>query len=548
MEIETEKNNISIVDGYLLEGTLEVDRPDNENLDISKLKGLFNAFIINRSHNTIDFYNDKEGRIPVYFFSKNKQFAFSNNVWLLVQITYNKINIDYRSVVAQTLFFTDPIPQRTLFNNICKITPGSNFKLDALGNIFQKNEPDLFSYSPNNKLTQKDIFDKIDGALDCFFRNIKKSNEGKILGFGNSGGFDSRLIAFYSNKFDIPNLGYAICQKRPHLLLKSTTALLSKKVADLYELPNKIIEPNNDTIMNRMLLDIRNNPFASQQFFKNLYDQVPFFDYEVAGQPGALAYIFSPDLYYNNSVDRLFYYCVDFLNNTKSAQSSLGYFRYRAKKYLHINTPMRAENSIFQSIKDISIESYYGEIRDVLNQLRGNNNVETYIRFHDFVTNKYVYCGGYESFNRTKKTYYLYSNYFYDVIKEIPFKYFIDREILKIMFKYLDPRLNDIPGQNLQNAKTNKHSLCKKLEMGIRGRGMNIFYLLKDKKYIAVQNKILSKKNDLFDDIFDKKKLNQSNILKKYNGPEILKIKLMLDIFVNQRFDLFNDEDFKIIS
>jgi len=67
---------------------------------------------------------------------------------------------------------------------------------------------------------------------------------------------------------------------------------------------------------------------------------------------------------------------------------------------------------------------------------------------------KYDLCGGYESFSRTKKFYFLYYPFFYEQMKHWPTSFFTNRKILKELYKIKGDFLTDLPGQDFQPAKS----------------------------------------------------------------------------------------------
>lgn len=96
----------------------------------------------------------------------------------------------------------------------------------------------------------RDIVEKCDDDFSFFFKEIRRQNNDAILGFGNSGGFDSRLIAYYASKEKIPFRAYVFGEKKPNYILDSTTTLLSGKIGECLDFETKFIPYKSENILN----------------------------------------------------------------------------------------------------------------------------------------------------------------------------------------------------------------------------------------------------------------------------------------------------------
>lgn len=512
-------------------------------------EGVYNIIVYSRQNKCLEIMNDREGIVPLYIYHLENKFIVSNNVWLIYKILSEIIQIDERSLTFQFAYYTDPNPERTLFKNIIHVSPSSYLRYDTLHTTLFRRKYWQFEYKPEINISIESIVEHLDFKFIELFTFLKSNNPNSIFGFGNSGGFDSRLIAYYSSLIKLPIKSFVICKKSR--FLESTTELLSNKIAKVYGFDNQIIESTNQKILEQFLIDIRNNPFGPCEVYKNNLNNRIDYDIHLTGQPGGLAYILPPSIGKGN-IDDLYKHFDYFLGFAQFSLSPGRYFMSRACKHLGVNFNKYNgalgvnNNLLYPLLRKFQHEDAYDEMVSIVNTFKGNSNVETWVRIHDAITTKYVYAGGYESLNRTKKTYYLYSPHFYNIIHNIPFEYFENKYIIRKLYKKIDKRLSSIPGQNFQSANNKGFSIFKKLEMGVRGRGMNIDYLLREKEFENFLSKVLLVKNDFFETFFESKKILYSPLRYSAIGLNIIKLKIMLDMISNKNIDVLFDDKFLI--
>ena len=201
-------------------------------------------------------------------------------------------------------------------------------------------------------------------------------------------------------------------------------------IGDIYGFKVDFIPYQAESIMQSMVLDIRNNPFIYSQAYINPYDGMPPVDYMFAGDPGGVAYMAAYVL------------TGDPLKLKEHANYFIGYRQWPLtglpsllrKAALHLRIPFdpyRDDGALGlerSSIPRVISPKIRKECQDELNacidSIGGENNVEKWMRIHDKVTVKYQYSSGYGSINQTKRSYQLYYPFFYDTIDSIPPEYF----------------------------------------------------------------------------------------------------------------------------
>ena len=549
---------VGFYEGYLMDrDTKDFSTYIKKGLEWTNVEGAYYIISFNLQSNRLEIKNDKRATIPLYIYQKNENFAISNNVWLLVEYFYQSIAIDIVGLKMQLAYFNDFHPTRTLFENIERVDGACYYNYTGNQGLVKKKYWEFQYDSSSDKMKLRDIVEKCDDDFSFFFKEIRRQNNDAILGFGNSGGFDSRLIAYYASKEKIPFRAYVFGEKKPNYILDSTTTLLSGKIGECLDFETKFIPYKSENILNYFFLDIRNAPFLYSQLFINPYDKVDFFDYMVSGDPGGIMYL--SDRVLTGDVEQLKLHANYFVGTRR--WSILGWRAALRKSFFHLGIKYDELQEdgicglktswIDKLMIDFDLSCLVDEMNACVDLIGGENNVERWIRCHDKMTTKYQYRSGYDSLNGTKKSYMLYYPCYYDMLPKISLDYFKDRKILKEIIKMIGNGLDQIPGQNMQYVYDKPHSLLfyfKKMEMALRGRGLSVAYLLKSSDYERIVMPIIQRDNPLFYAIVDKKKFIQSKFWKEYVGMNFVKIKLLLDIFYYKEFSLLEKDKFEFAT
>jgi hypothetical protein len=536
-----------VSEGYIVDDDIK-DASDYCSRGLNKCyaKGAYNIISYSIDTGLLEFKNDRRGTVAAYLYRNQKSFIISNNIWNIVELLDDVILIDPWAVKVQLAYFCDYTPGRTLFKNIEIIDSAIYLSyLPETGLNIKKYWE--FTYMPDDNLKINDVVDELDSSFTMYFRKIHEQNPNGIMGFGNSGGFDSRILAYYAVKEEIPTNSYVIAQERPHIL-RSTTALLSEKISKALDLHTEFIEYPEDNIYNQMLIDVRNAPLVGSQLFINPYHCIPYADYLMSGEPGGICYL--ADNIMSGDPERLRLHADFFFGRRKLSISM--WKNIIRKAFGHLGIPFKRNDGLLGLTNSYLDKVLIGfdpnalsdEFGSIIKQLPGKNNIEKWINLNGLL-NKNNYRAGYLSLSGTKKSYLLYYPFFYEILAKFPLNFFEDRFVLKNIIQKIG--LNHIPGQNMQLVNM-EHShfyrLSKKIEMGLRGRGLNCEYLLKRQSYRKISMDIICRDNPLFYNVVDKKKLIASQFLKTYSGMSFIKMKLFLDIYYYKKFHLLKNPQF----
>jgi asparagine synthase (glutamine-hydrolysing) len=534
-------------DGYTLDDidvfkryeSLEVNHDD---------QGLFNLVYYDQTNEVIKIKNDKVGKIPLYYYCENGKFIISNNVWNIISSIASDDIIDIDVIKSLLFLVTIPHETNTIFKGIKRFPNGSIGYLSKSG-LLRIERYYTFEYTPDYSLKIEEEASLLNEDFIRLFTKIKENHPNEIMGFGNSGGFDSRLIAYYANKLEIPSVAYVVGNSKPFKILNSTTKYLAEKIADHFELESKWIEYSSNNMFENMLLDIRNNPFHSTQLFKNPVDQISFFDFEITGQPGSFAKGL-PKSIVEGSRDDLIQFSIETYSYLQDTLKGSKNNKKRSAKHLGLAFEYGFDDSYLSEF--FNQEEYNKQIHKVTDCYKNYTHLSQFNAWENFNERTIIksdYCGGYESFCRTKKSYYIYYPYFYERMKFWPEHFSYDRKMLQVLFKQLSPFLTKIPGQDFQPASNQNimASYVKKVEMALRGRGLNFDYMLKRNAYKTFSEDILNRKNPLFDEIINTSVLMKSKLMNTVCGMNILKLKLLLDIVYYKEFSLLFNAKYEIV-
>ena len=203
-----------------------------------------------------------------------------------------------------------------------------------------------------------------------------------------------------------------------------------------------------------------------------------------------------------------------------------------------------------RSILDKVVQPSSDRIQEYLNNSPGQNFINQYMYFYHNILSRYGFNGGFESINRTRKTYYLFYPFALDNILNWKQKFFYNRYLLKKLIARKSKFLTGLRDTNLKKIDGNPNSaelLFKRLELLARSTGIHFPNWVKDADYIDHYQKIMQRPNPIYDKVVDKELILKKKLYKDMNaGGDFLKTKLILDIIVNREFSRLDIDKFMI--
>jgi asparagine synthase (glutamine-hydrolysing) len=507
--------------------------------------GFYNIISYLPLNKQIIIQNDELGMLPLYYYHKSDTFIISNNLWLIIdKVSSDDLKMDIPVIISFIHFNRIPHESGTFFENIRLLPSASMLIYDISGNKVRISRYWDLEQKPDKNLKIADAVDLLDRDLTGLFRYLKNKYPGETFGFGNSGGLDSRLVPVYARESDLSVTAFITGNPRPRKLFYSTSHKSALEIARQLNLPHHNINYEPSNFEERLLLDIRNNPLSNNQVLKNPFDRVPPFNNMFCGGNG---FIISNDSNkwkeFKNlgNKDRKIRFLYNYLNKLKygSRQEKIlsASFNARSRPKIYLN------NSFFGDTED----SFLQYFADFYEKHKHKDNISFIRSFHQSIFNRHSPGGGFESLNRTKKSFYLYFPWAIANTLKWQDDYFFDRKILKELILKKDKRLALIPDQEGKTLVRPAHKYLTTARLLLRGSGLDYRDWYRTPSILKATAAILKRDNPLFDELIDGKK--NTRLLGKLHANiilDIVKIKKILDILYYKEFGFIFNKSFEI--
>lgn len=173
---------------------------------ISEIKGLFCGIYYDKEENDLYFFSDKYGNIDLFYYWNDDKIIISDNFTKILQEkNFSLKDIEIQSIY-EFLYFEFPLFERTFIKHIKFVPIGTIFKINMNTLKFDAYQYSDYRFKIKPEIDPNSYINKLDNLLDKATKRIKALNtQDTNYGLGLSGGFDSRLVAFYAlkNKLNI---------------------------------------------------------------------------------------------------------------------------------------------------------------------------------------------------------------------------------------------------------------------------------------------------------------------------------------------------------
>ncbi len=522
-----------------------------------ELKGEFFIIYYNINSNKIYIANDILGRETLFYFYHKNDFILSDDFWEVVNLIKPSISdVDVQSIKEFAIFIY-PLFYKTIIKNLYFLPPASigeyffndfNFKIKQYWD---------FKYKTNRSKTFNEAIDKLDYLFYKRMKQIKKRNDYKTTyGIGLSGGLDSRLVPYYALKCNMKLISFIIGEKRPHKFVLSRDHKSARRLAKYYNLKHFEVEYNSESFKNKSFYELRYSPMVTSNFFIAVQKNLPKFDILLTGTNGGELF---GGLLPNNIRE---------LNEEELMDAIIRNFShmYFCKKRSFANRLIRKIIKIIfrfdyfqkslnkgKSIEGIIKESEFIKIKSKIKSYIKNNSdksnidiFQKYLFWHLVSRNKY---GSFDSLHGRKKSFGIFTNQ-YILEETLTWKpeFLINKNLQNYFFLKKFANISKIPDQSSTVPifyKDNSSRFKKCLNLVIyyaRGQGLRYVHWAYSKKYKEYSIKILMRKNKIFNNIFDVKKIVKidENNMRMYDN--LVKIKQVLDLIETKDYkDFFKD-------
>ncbi len=423
-----------------------------------------------------------------------------------------------------------------------RFSSGKRYEFDISNNNIELKLDKYWDFPIREHITNNPqrAIEEFDNDLKETFRIIKNQNPSKKILFGNSGGFDSRLIPVYANAENIPLSGYTICEKKPNYLFKSVTYKNSEKIARLLDFESEIIEPISANIEEQLERDIYTNPFGPCQLYKSYYHQnIDNDNILITGQQDQM-------------IKNTHFGKVSDLKEGKFINQIINYFdkgslfksnRYIWMKYLKVKNA-RASSRFIKFLSSIE-DDFEAKLRIYYSENKEKEKSLILTKLYQTILDKNGFNGGFESQNRYFKTYYLY----YPLVFENSY-YWSDEllnkgNLLMKIILYRNMELAKIPSQELKYIINKPPFIYRKLSMILRENGLEYNRWHRINKHFSKYKSIMGIKNPLFEKIAKHEDIYANRLHNSFKiFMDFVKIKKILDIIYYNEIDTLLKRNF----
>lgn len=163
------------------------------------LDGMWSFAIYDKKKNQLFLSRDRVGEKPLYYYYKNKIFAFSSELNALKNI--ENLDFEKNELNIQKYFYYGYYPgNKTKYKYIYKLEPGTNLIFDLKNCNLVKNKYWHFKVKENLSISFNESLDLLD---ELILNSVKKRMITDVkTGFFLSGGLDSSILATYISQID----------------------------------------------------------------------------------------------------------------------------------------------------------------------------------------------------------------------------------------------------------------------------------------------------------------------------------------------------------
>jgi len=176
-------NQLELINSAFLE--------DDLNNTLPKSNGVYCLVYLNKLSDELVIATDHIGLRKIYLYQDNDRLIFSNALWLMEEVINKPLSFNIESIVEiGTLGY--PLDNRTKFNEIVTLSPGSSLRLIPEKAAMTTKHIDITSTPIDKNITEIE-------AVDLLHTNWKNAVCDRLNGRPNvfgflSGGMDSRLL------------------------------------------------------------------------------------------------------------------------------------------------------------------------------------------------------------------------------------------------------------------------------------------------------------------------------------------------------------------
>jgi hypothetical protein len=544
-----------------------------------KLPPLVGEFsIVFEDSEEIIVINDELGTIKWFIFIKNKEVIVSNNLWKIAQNKDFSIDNVDKGAIYEYFTMYQSLDQRTIFTDVELIEGGTLVRISKKNMIVSKRKymDIIYNNSDINNFTKEEIFEEIDIKMENTVEKVIAKYPDSKIGVTISGGLDSRFPLPYLDKIKNTKVGYLIGTHKG--VLDAYDFKSAKKMASIFNLKLKFINPFSTDIEEKILIDISRNPLGASNILKAINKKKTFngddnFDILFTGAYGGLigGRVLNKELLNSSNSEILakhLFFDYSEVKTLHDLEHGYGNYEFLLKSANRIVNLFTGKNIIKQYSREeylddffdssflvpkVEKEKIYKKLVAFVNKEKSNDksNLSIIMKVHLY---RHSIRGAFESLHGQVRAYSIYHPYIYEYSKNWPVSYLENRSIMEEFLLYKYPELARVPLQSYDmpiNYRFRKVNILLKVFLKSKSlfnfilRGLSIDYnswwhhneiqdLVKDS---------FKRKDSFFNSLFNHTEVKSVMNNKRYTlqAEHLLKLKLMLDFIEKKNYDKLID-------
>ncbi len=470
-----------------LERAFELFREDSVSF-VKQLRGDFLIICYDSKSNNLTFCSDRLGKDYCYYYLKNSAFALTSDVWVAASILKpSEEDINWQAV-KRLIILNNMLIRHSYITGLEMIAPATIYSFEVGTSELSTEKYWELKYKEDKTITIDDTVEKLDVIFDNTFRKLaRKFPSDTRFGVGLSGGWDTRIIVHYALKHNLKIVPYCIGQKRLFLFFPTYGYRVAKQIAKYFKLDNFVfIDYQTEDFYQKFVREVDLLPERASNMEIGCLSQIPDFDIMLNGEHGGVffgEFDWEPVLSYNKQT--MSDYLLNFLAFNKS------------------------RDMIFSAEELVALK---GEVQSYVDNMSTDDQYEIVYKYFYEVLGAQSKRGFFETNYDTKERYTPYLDPdFFDFYLTWNSKFRMDRSLQRRFFVDKLPVLSKMADEStdapLYWRSLDIHNVPKRFFYGALNyifkpslrRGS---WLLKDKKFKNVYEKVISRNREIIKSVF----------------------------------------------
>ena len=257
---------------------------------VNEIKGDFIIIFYDAKTDKLTFCSDRLGKDYIYYFVDNEKIVLASDIWSAARVLKPSINDINWQAVKRLVIFNNMLIRHSYINNLEMISPATIYNYDGSSKRITSQKYWEMKFCEDKNLTLNETVEKLDELFDRTFQKIsQKYNKETRFGVGLSGGWDTRIIVHYANKYKLRLVPYCVGQKRQLLFFPTYGFLVAKRIAKYFKLNNfKFIDYKSEDVGKKFAREVLMLPERASNMEIGCLSKIPEFDIMLNGEHGGV--------------------------------------------------------------------------------------------------------------------------------------------------------------------------------------------------------------------------------------------------------------------